>query len=50
MGGVVDNRRPGGAGAGDGESRVGRETSLDCETRLVKSAELSQGGGQPEIW
>ena len=35
-----------GAGAGDGEGRVERETGLDCGTRLVKSTKLREGGGQ----
>ena len=40
------HRRPGGAGAGDGEGRVERETGLDRGTRLVKSTKLREGGGQ----
>ena len=47
---VVAHRRPGGAGAGDGEGRVERETGLDCGMRLVKSTKLREGGGQHKIW
>ena len=43
------SRRPGGAGAGDGEGRVERETGLDCGTRLVESTKLREGGGQLKI-
>ena len=38
-----------GAGAGDGEGRVERETGLDGGTRLVESTKLREGGGQPKI-
>ena len=43
---VVAHRRPDGAGAGDGEGRVERETGLDRGMRLVKSTKLREGGGQ----
>ena len=45
IGRVVAPRRPGGAGAGDREVRVERETGPDCGMRLVKSAKLRQGRG-----
>ncbi len=47
---IVAHRRPGGAGAGDGEGRVERETGLDGGTRLVKSTKLREGGGQRKIF
>ena len=37
-----------GAGAGDGEGRVERETGLDRGMRLVESTKLREGGGQHE--
>ena len=43
---VVARRRPVGAGAGNGEGRVERETGRDCGMRLVKSTKLREGGGQ----
>jgi hypothetical protein len=43
---VVAPRRPGGAGAGDREGRVERETGLDCRMRLIESIKLSEGGRQ----
>src|SRR5271166_6159210 len=46
---VVGNRRPEGAGAGDREVRVEREAGLDSGMRLVKSIELCESGGQPEV-
>ncbi len=49
IGRVVAPRRPGGAGAGDGEGRVERETGLDGGMRLVKSTKLREGGGQLKI-
>ena len=48
VGSSVD-RRSGGAGAGDSEGRVERETGIDRGMRLVKSTELREGGGQHEI-
>ena len=45
---VVGKRRPAGAGAGDGEGRAEREAGLDCGMRLVKSAKVREGGGQPK--
>src|SRR4029077_11293041 len=38
-----------GAGAGDGEGGVERETGLDGGTRLGRSTKLRQGGGQRKI-
>ena len=38
-----------GAGAGDGEGRVERETGLDRGTRLVQSTQLRERGGQLKI-
>src|SRR5271166_6325230 len=46
---VAAHRRPGGAGAGDGVGRVERKAGLQCGTRLVKSTESREGGGQQEI-
>src|SRR5271157_4561437 len=46
---VVAPRRPEGAGAGDGEGRVERETGLDGGIRLVRSTKLREGRGQVKI-
>ena len=40
---IVAHRCPGGAGAGDCEGRVERETSLGRRPRLVRSAKLREG-------
>jgi len=45
---VVADRRPGGAGAGDGEGRIEREAGFDSGTRLVQSPKLREGGTQNE--
>jgi|SRR5271165_2300371 len=47
---VVAHRRPGGAGARDGEGRVEREASLDGGMRLVESTKLREGGAQHKMW
>src|SRR5208283_4067932 len=47
---VVAHPRPGGAGAGNGEGRVERETRFNGETRLVESTKLSECGAQPKVW
>ena len=47
---IVAHRRPGGAGAGDGEGRVERETGLDRGMRLVQSAKLREGCAQHKMW
>ena len=39
-----------GAGAGDCESRVQRETRPDRGTRVIKSPKLRQSGGQLKMW
>ena len=46
---IVAPRRPLGAGAGDGEGRIERETSIDRGTRLVQATKLREGGGQLKI-
>src|ERR1700722_3990624 len=49
IGRVVARRRPGCAGARDGEARVERETGFDRGTRLVQSAQPREGDGQLKI-
>ena len=46
---VVAPRRPGVADPRDGKGRIERKTGLDSGTRLVKSTEVREGCGQPEI-
>src|SRR5271165_5001541 len=49
IGRVIAHSRPKGAGAGDGEGRVERETGLDCGMCLVWSTKVREGGSQQEI-
>ena len=46
---VVAHRCPSGAGAGDRESRIERETGQDGGTRLVKAAKPREGSAQVKI-
>ena len=46
---VVAHRRPSGAGAGDGEGGVERETGFDGGTRLAWPAKLREGGAQHKM-
>jgi hypothetical protein len=46
---VIAYRRKDGAGAGDSESWVERETGFDGGMRFVKSTKLRKGGGQLKI-
>src|SRR5271155_5977473 len=47
---VIAQRRPKGAGAGDGEGRVERETGLDRGTRLVQATKLRKRAAQHKVW
>ena len=47
---MIAPRRVAGAGAGNGEGREERETSLDCGMRLVQLTKLRERGGQREMW
>ena len=47
---VVAHCRPGGAGAGDGEGRIKRETGLDCGMRLLEPTQLGKGGSHHKMW
>src|SRR5580704_14680284 len=47
---VVAHRRPGGAEAGDGESRNEGETGLNRGTGLIEAAKLRESGAQHKIY
>src|SRR5208282_5373109 len=49
IGRVIAHSRPKGAGAGDGEGRVERETGLDCGMCLVWSTKVREGGSKQEL-